>query len=135
LTFIASRTEELHGDGYAAVWAGLLHGMIPEHMPRAAERLVRSTSNPRRDVMLGYWQPIFEADGVRAECEQVLIGVGAMRALNIPYLVVAGAEPDPAYRAYLERNFPEAAVATLPNSGHFPHLVHPREFAELLALT
>jgi pimeloyl-ACP methyl ester carboxylesterase len=135
LTFIASQTEQLHGAGYAAVWAALLDGMIPEGMPSAAEHLVRSTSNPRQRVMLGYWQPIFEAGGVRAECEQVLIGIGAMRALNIPYLIVAGHAPDAAYRAYLDRNFPEAEVTMLPNSGHFPHVVHPRTFAELLALT
>jgi pimeloyl-ACP methyl ester carboxylesterase len=135
LTFIASRAEELHDAGYAAVWAQLLAGLIPENMPTEAELLVRSTSIPRQRVMLGYWQPTFEVGGVRAECEQVLIGIGAMRALQIPYLIVAGHEPDAAYRAYLERNFPEAALTTLPNSGHFPHLVHPREFAELLALT
>jgi pimeloyl-ACP methyl ester carboxylesterase len=133
-TFLASRSAELHGDRYRTVWNQLLEGLIPANLPRAAEQLVRDTSHPRQAVMLGYWEPIFR-DGARAQSDQVLVGIGAMRGLRIPYLIVAGEEIDDGYREFLRRNFPEAAATSLPGSGHFPHLAHPTEFAELLAMT
>ena len=35
--------------------------------------------------------------------------------------------------AWLEANLPDARTLVWPGSGHFPHLAHPRAFAELLA--
>jgi pimeloyl-ACP methyl ester carboxylesterase len=33
----------------------------------------------------------------------------------------------------MAEHFPEANVIALPNSGHFPHVAHPVEFARVLA--
>jgi pimeloyl-ACP methyl ester carboxylesterase len=126
--------DQIYGDGFPDVWAQLLAGQHPELLPPEGETLVRDTSRPRQDIAIGYWQPTFEF-GAAAAAEQVLVGIGAMRGQRIPYLIVAGSRPDDGYRAFLERNFPEAAVAVLPDSGHFPHVAHPMEFAELLAST
>jgi pimeloyl-ACP methyl ester carboxylesterase len=126
--------DQIYGEDFPAVWAQLFAGLRPDLLPPDGEALVRSTSRPRQDVAIGYWQPSLEF-GVDAAVEQVLVGIGAMRGLRIPYLIVAGSEPDDGYRSFLARNFPEAAIKVLPDSGHFPHIAHPEEFARLLAST
>jgi pimeloyl-ACP methyl ester carboxylesterase len=124
----------IRGPRFPEVWADLLAGQHPELLPPDGEALVRATSRPRREIAVGYWSPVLEF-GAAAAAEQVLVAIGAVRALRIPYLIVAGSDLDSAYQGFLSRNFPEAAVVCLPDSGHFPHIAHPRAFAELLVTT
>jgi pimeloyl-ACP methyl ester carboxylesterase len=131
---LESLRDQIYGDGFPQVWAQLFAGLHPELLPPEGEALVRATSRPRQDIAIGYWQPTF-ALGAAAATEQVLVGIGAMRGHRFPYLIVAGAELEDGYRVFLDRNFPEAAVSVLPDSGHFPHIAHPEEFAQLLAST
>jgi pimeloyl-ACP methyl ester carboxylesterase len=67
--------------------------------------------------------------GKMADCLAVL------RAAGMPYRVVAGSEPEPAYLSWLKDELPQAEVTAWPGSGHFPHLARPAEFAGLLAAT
>jgi pimeloyl-ACP methyl ester carboxylesterase len=131
---LESLRDRIYGDGFHDVWAQLLAGQHPELLSPDGEALVRAISRPRQDIAIGYWQPSLEF-GVGAASEQVLVGIGAMRGQRIPYLIVAGSEPDDSYRSFLARNFPEAAIRVLPDSGHFPHIRHPEAFARLLAST
>ena len=62
-------------------------------------------------------------------------GVRAVHAPGVPFVAVAGRVPSPLETAWLEANFPEARSVIWPGSGHFPHLAHPRRFAELLVET
>jgi 2-polyprenyl-6-methoxyphenol hydroxylase-like FAD-dependent oxidoreductase len=48
---------------------------------------------------------------------------------------LAGHEVEPDYQAWLDRVLPQVAFMVWPGSGHFPHLAHPRRFAECLAAT
>lgn len=57
----------------------------------------------------------------------------AIRSSGVPFTHVAGAEPDPWYRRWLESELPQAAVTVLLGCGHFPHLARPAEFARILA--
>jgi pimeloyl-ACP methyl ester carboxylesterase len=133
-TMLASRRAEIYGAGFATVWADILAGLLADLRSADAAALVRTMSRPRQNVAIGYWSEVLE-HGAETATAQVRAGVAAMRATKLPCLLVAGSEPDPAYAALLARDFPEAALAVLPDSGHFPHLAHPREFACLLATT
>jgi pimeloyl-ACP methyl ester carboxylesterase len=62
-------------------------------------------------------------------------GLAVLRGARVPYLVVAGDEPHPAYRQWLIGLLPQATVTVWPDSGHFPHLAHPARFAECLVAT
>jgi pimeloyl-ACP methyl ester carboxylesterase len=35
----------------------------------------------------------------------------------------------------MKEHFPEANVIALPNSGHFPHVAHPDEFARVVLMS
>ena len=52
---------------------------------------------------------------------------------GLPVTSVVGQDPSADEAAWLEANLPEARMDVWPGSGHFPHLAHPRAFAELLA--
>jgi pimeloyl-ACP methyl ester carboxylesterase len=134
LATLERSAARIHGSEFPEVWAELLAGQHPELLPPDGEALVRAMSRPRRQIAIGYWSPIFEFGAAEAS-EQVLVAIGALRALRTPYLIVAGSALDHAYQGFLARNFPEAKVVCLPGSGHFPHIAHPEAFAKLLVGT
>ncbi len=95
---------------------------------------VEATSKPRQEIVLGYWQALFEfspdeLDGMVAQ------GASAIRASGLPFASVFGGEPSPEDLAWIGANIPGMRIEVWPQSGHFPHLAHPRQFAELLAQT
>ena len=53
----------------------------------------------------------------------------------MPVTSLVGQDPSAEETAWLEANLPDARTLVWPGSGHFPHLAHPRAFAELLATT
>ena len=95
---------------------------------------MRSSCQPRQDLVLAYWRELLDrpvnelADFADARLE-------AVRAAGVPYLVVAGADLERDYEKWLSKMLPQATVTVWPGSGHFPHLAHPRRFAECLAAT
>ena len=52
---------------------------------------------------------------------------------GVRYELIVGDAVDPLYREWLGWLLPQVVVTVLPRSGHFPHLAHPRRFAEHLA--
>src|ERR1022692_1540781 len=64
----------------------------------------------------------------------VAAALDAVRAAAAPYLVVAGSHLEPDYQRWLALTLPHAAVTVWPGSGHFPHIAHPRRFADCLAV-
>ncbi len=59
----------------------------------------------------------------------------AIRETRVPYLAIMGEELSPEDAAWMRKNVPHAQTEVWPRSGHFPHMAHPRRFAELLAKT
>ncbi|TDC37117.1 alpha/beta hydrolase [Micromonospora sp. 15K316] len=117
---------------YLQVWESLLAGMGIDQLPPAAQELVRTATTPRQDLLLGYWNEIlvtadeaFVAQRVR-ELERI-------RSLGIPYHYVAGSEPSPRYRQWLESVLPDVSIDVLPGGGHFPHLADPAALARIIA--
>jgi pimeloyl-ACP methyl ester carboxylesterase len=130
--FLQSIADQLRGPGFPAIWGQFAASMDVELLPASAQELVRSTSNPRQDLVLGYWREVLERPA-NETAERASEGLAALRTANVPYLIVAGSEPEPDYRQWLDEALPQAVITVLPDSGHFPHLAHPDRFAEYLA--
>lgn len=95
---------------------------------------MRGASLPEQEVVLGYWQDALDgrAEEIAAEARR---GMAAMSEAGLPYLIVAGAEPEADYRSWLHELLSQATFTVWPESGHFPHVARPRAFARLLAGT
>jgi pimeloyl-ACP methyl ester carboxylesterase len=121
----------LRNGGIPAIWDELFTSMHAERSGPAGEAMLRATSRPRPEVMLGYWAPVL-APPPTAE-KAIAAAITTLRAEATPYTLVFGEEPDTATRLWMAEHFPEATVIALPDSGHFPHIAHPDEFAQVLA--
>lgn len=129
---VQSLAAKLRGPTFPAVWQMFASSMHVELLPEAAQELVRSSSQPRQDLVLAYWREILDRP-VSELADFAAAALDAVRGADVPYLVVAGASPEPEYRRWLSGVLPQATVTVWPGSGHFPHLAHPDRFAECLA--
>jgi pimeloyl-ACP methyl ester carboxylesterase len=132
--FLQSIAEQLRGPAFPAMWEQFAASMHADLLPEAAQELLRSTSDPRQDLVLGYWREVLDRPASQI-LEQTSTGLAAVRAAMVPYLIIAGDEPAAEYRAWLADVLPHAEISVLPGSGHFPHLAHPIDFARALAGT
>jgi pimeloyl-ACP methyl ester carboxylesterase len=129
-----SLAGQLRGPGFLAAWEMVEASMSIGLLPEEAQELLRSARNPRQDLVTGYLRELFDrpaAEFARRAAAQL----AALRTAQVPYLFVAGDEIGPDYRNWLSRVLPQATITVWPASGHFPHLAHPRRFAECLAAT
>jgi pimeloyl-ACP methyl ester carboxylesterase len=99
-----------------------------ELLPDAGQDLVRSSSRPRQDLVLGYWHEVLDRPASEL-ADMVVATLAAVRADGLPYLLVAGDELEPGYWEWLTAMVPQATVTVWPGGGHFPHLAHPGRFA------
>jgi pimeloyl-ACP methyl ester carboxylesterase len=132
--FLQSIAEQLRGPDFPAMWQQFAASMHTELLPPESQELLRSTSTPDQDLVLGYWSDVLDRP-VSDLIERTNEGLSALRAARVPYLVVAGAELEPEYQRWLGEVLPDAKVTVLAGSGHFPHLAEPSRFARVLAET
>jgi pimeloyl-ACP methyl ester carboxylesterase len=130
---LRSMEPVLRGPGFAAAWSQISeHAFRLDEVHADVRAFVEATSRPRQGVVLGYWQDLFE--GTPAQLQGwVDQGVATIRQAGVPVTSVVGQDPSADEAAWLEANLPSARTHVWPGSGHFPHLAHPRAFAELLA--
>lgn len=130
---VAVRQAEstLRGPDWRRVWDGMLAGMGIESLPAEAREIVTTATDPRPDLLLGYWGEILRGsdEDIAAERHSDLRSIGER---GIPYRWVTSSEPPPRYLAWLTETLPEVVVTVLPGS-HFPHLAEPATIARLLA--
>ncbi|MDG4796864.1 alpha/beta hydrolase [Micromonospora sp. WMMD1082] len=128
---VRAAEPKLRGPDWREVWDGMLAGMHIELLPPAAQDLVRTTSEPRSDLLLGYWAELLTtpAAAIRAEREEQL---DAIRERGIPYRLVTSSAPPEPYLTWLRSRLPALSLTVLPDSGHFPHLAHPATLAAIL---
>ncbi|WP_326558123.1 alpha/beta fold hydrolase [Micromonospora sp. NBC_01796] len=122
----------LRSAAHGEVWDSMLARMHIDLLPPDARELVRTATTPRQDLLLGYWNEILVTPADELG-ERRMRDLDTIRSSGIPYHYVTGAEPDPAYRRWLEAALPDAVVDVLPGSGHFPHLAHPDRLARIMA--
>ncbi|WP_329549892.1 alpha/beta hydrolase [Streptomyces sp. NBC_01356] len=82
-----------------------------------------------RDVVLGIWGGDLEQ---AAPAELTELAAGLLGAINAPYLALHGTEPGPEYRTWLAGTGPTVTVEAWLGTGHYPHLVHPQHFVNLV---
>ncbi len=131
---VRSLAGQLRGPAFPAIWQMFAASMHVELLPEAAQELLRSSSQPRQDLVLAYWRELLERP-VSELADLAAAALETVRGTGVPYLVVAGADLAPDYEKWLTKMLPQAVVAVWPASGHFPHLAHPLRFAECLAAT
>ncbi|MGC5311797.1 alpha/beta fold hydrolase [Micromonospora zamorensis] len=121
----------LRGPDWRRVWDGMLAGMGIDSLPAPAREIVTTATDPRPDLLLGYWDEILHGtdEEIAAERGRVLRSIGDR---GIPYRWVTSSEPPARYLAWLTGVLPEIVVTVLPGS-HFPHLADPTTVARLLA--
>ena len=129
-----SLADKLRGPAFPAVWQMFAASMHIELLPEAAQQLVRSSGQPRQDLVLAYWREVLDRP-VSEIAAFAAATLEAVRSAGVPYLIVAGAELEPEYEKWLSKTLPQAAVTVWPGSGHFPHIACPGRFAECLAAT
>jgi pimeloyl-ACP methyl ester carboxylesterase len=132
--FLQSIAEQLRSASFPALWQQFAASMHVELLPTDAQHLLESTTTPRQDLVLGYWREVLDRP-VGELVEKTNDGLASLRSANVRYLVVAGSPLEAAYQRWLEEVLPQATVTVLEGSGHFPHLAHPDQFAQLLAQT
>jgi pimeloyl-ACP methyl ester carboxylesterase len=130
---VQSLADQLRGPAFPAVWQMFVASMHIELLPDAGQELVQSRSRPRQDLVLGYWREILDRHGSQRAANMAEAMIAAIRAAEVPYLVVAGGDLEAGYRKWLTETLPQATVAVWPGSGHFPHIAHPDRFAACLA--
>jgi pimeloyl-ACP methyl ester carboxylesterase len=125
----------LRGPGFRDAWDRITANVfgLDEIAPEVRDFVV-ATSRPRQEIVLGYWRDLFERTPQELEA-LVAQGAASIRASGLPYVAVVGHEPSPEDAGWIRSNMPEARTEVWPQSGHFPHLAHPRRFAEILAET
>jgi len=131
---VRSLADKLRGPDFPAVWEMFVANMQIEQLPESAQALVRSTSRPRQELVLGYWQQLLDQPTDEI-IDLAAAALAAIRDAGVPYLVVAGNPLEPAYHHWLSEMLPQIEVDVWAGSGHFPHLAHPGRFAERLATT
>jgi pimeloyl-ACP methyl ester carboxylesterase len=108
--------------------------MHVELLSPEAQELVRSTSRPRQDLFLGYQRELLELPVANIEGRAHMV-LSVLRAADRPFCLIAGDGVSDDDRRWLVAQLPHATIETWPGTGHFPHLAHPRRFAELLVAT
>jgi pimeloyl-ACP methyl ester carboxylesterase len=132
---VQSLEPMLRGPGFDEMWSRISGGVfgLDEVTPEVRD-FVLATSRPRQEIVLGYWQDLF--DRTPEELEALVVGgAAAIRQAGITYLVLTGHELSPEDSAWMRTLLPDARTEVWTGSGHFPHLAHPQRFAELLAET
>jgi pimeloyl-ACP methyl ester carboxylesterase len=124
----------LRGPGYLEMWNELEASLHIELLPDDAQQLLRASCTPRQELLLGYWSPILDQDP-REMQDDLADAVSAVRDARLPLTLVAGSEPGPDARAWMEQTLPGSTTIAWPGSGHFPQLARPEAFARLLAST
>src|SRR5260370_22340893 len=86
---VQSFADKLRGPAFPAVWQMFAASMHIELLPAAGQQLVRSSSQPRQDLVLGYWREVLDRPASEL-ADMVGAAPTAVRAGGVPYLSVAG---------------------------------------------
>ena len=117
-TMLQSMADQLRGRGFADIWPHVLASMHIELLPPDSQALVRSTCRPDQKLVLGYWSEALERPPEELD-ELASQGLAHVRAAALPYLVVAGDEPDATYKEWLGAGSHRCPSPSGPGAGTF----------------
>ena len=110
-------------------WDRLLAGMGIDALPEQARELVRTATDPRPDLLLGYWDDILRHTDEEV-AEQRRAELRAIAERGIGYHWLSSYQPAQAHLEWLNAILP--VELTVKPGGHFPHLADPAGVARLL---
>jgi pimeloyl-ACP methyl ester carboxylesterase len=122
---VAGMGDALHGSAFLAIWRAIESELGIDLIPEPQRALVESASNPRQEIVLGYWREAFDTPA--AVLQAILFKFAAN--IDAPFTAIFGDEVASDYRAWLGPIAPHCKFVALPNSGHFPQLVEIDRFA------
>ncbi|GAA2486724.1 alpha/beta fold hydrolase [Winogradskya humida] len=127
---VRAAEPQLRGPRWREFWERMLAGMGIESLPDDARKLVETATDPRQDLLLGYWDEILRETDEQIR-ENRLRELRAIADKGLPYHWVNASEPPTAYLQWLRSVLPQAEVTVVPG-GHFPHLADPAAVAAVL---
>jgi pimeloyl-ACP methyl ester carboxylesterase len=92
---VRSLADKLRGPNFPALWENFAAGMQIELLPESAQALVRSTSRPRQELVVGYWRELLDRP-TEELADLAAAALTTVRDAGLPYLVVAGNPLEPA---------------------------------------
>jgi hypothetical protein len=92
---VRSLADKLRGPNFPALWEHFAAGMQIELLPESAQALVRSTSRPRQELVVGYWRELLDRP-TEELADLAAAALTTVRDAGLPYLVVAGNPLEPA---------------------------------------
>jgi pimeloyl-ACP methyl ester carboxylesterase len=99
-------------------------GALPADEVDRVTKLRRATQN----VVLGIWGTVFESTSEELDAQvDALVG-----GITVPYFSLHGVDPGAEYTSWLRKAVPSATVEVWDNLGHYPHLVNPGPFLDLV---
>ncbi len=109
----------------------LFEQMAGEKIAAVEMARVNAARRPNQDVVLGVWNMILSmpAEEIAAVVDGALAGYSG---LDIPYLSVFGIDPGEGYGQWIASHIAGAVTEVWPDHGHYPHLVDPDRFVDLL---
>lgn len=129
--FVRAAEPELRGPDWRAVWRRITAGMGIEALGGEARHLAETATDPRPELLLGYWDEILRGSDERIAADR-RADLRAIGERGVGYRWVTAAEPPAAYAEWLMAALPATVITVLPG-GHLPHLEHPAELARLLS--
>jgi ketosteroid isomerase-like protein len=132
LARLRSAEKQIRGDGFPGVWAALKQSFGTDQLPPAARELVVSTSHPRQDLVVSYWDEVLSQAPGQMD-EMLAAGFAAVAASGVPYVLIAGSEPPAGITQRMSDAGIQMKTEVWAGTGHFPHLAHPGRFAQQLA--
>ena len=113
----------LRGDGFAEA-IGMVFGTMYGPLDTGEVERLTALRDPRQQVVLGVWQPLFEHS--TAELDAMVAEL--VDGVEAPLLSLHGMDPGDDYADWLTERIPTAVVEIWPDHGHYPHLVDPERF-------
>lgn len=120
---------QLQGPAFNAIWRAIESSFQIDRIPEVNRPFLRS--KPRQDIALGYWREVFDCNPEEKQDEFLQL----LKKIDTPFTGVFGDEVDRDYVTAVRRTLPQYQAVEIPGSGHFPHLVHPAKFADVVHAT
>jgi pimeloyl-ACP methyl ester carboxylesterase len=121
----------LRGPGFEGVWPQIESTLGLERIPEPVRSLVLETHVVRQDVVLGYWEPLMQADPAEFQASIDARVAAQLSSFDVPCLAVFGRPLTDGERERFEQ-LPDFQLEEWTGDGHFVHLVDADRFATRL---
>lgn len=119
----------LRGPHFEDTFEPIRQSIGVEALPEPLRSTTRSAQTIRQDLVLAYWNDIFEST---PESLQAMVDE-TTRRITVPYLAVFGRRLSDEERLAMNRRVTALELEEWPDRGHMVHLMEPDRFADRLA--